>query len=93
MATALVSEVQGAVDILLRNGAQEVYLFGSRARGDAAPDSDIDLAIRGMPPEHFYRAVGEVCSAVAIPVDIVDLDESSPALDYLRENGDFLRVA
>lgn len=93
MTPALVSEMQKAVDILQRNGAREVYVFGSHARGDAAPDSDLDLAVRGMPPEHFYRAVGETCSALSIPVDIVDLDESSPALDYLKEHGDFLRVA
>ena len=87
------SEIDKAVAILLRNGAREVYLFGSHARGDAAPESDLDLAIRGMPPEHFYRAVGEICSALSIPADIVDLDESGPALDYLKEHGDFLRVA
>jgi len=93
MTSVLVPEVQQAVDILLRNGAREVYVFGSRARGDAAPGSDLDLAVRGMPPEHFFHAVGETCSALSIPVDIVDLDESSPALDYLKEHGDLLRVA
>lgn len=93
MALILDSEIQRAVDILLRNGASEVYVFGSRARGDAALGSDLDLAVRGMPPERFYRAVGEACCALSIPVDIVDLDDSSPALDYLKEHGDFLRVA
>ncbi len=87
------SEIDKAVAILLRNGAREVYLFGSHARGDASPESDLDLAIRGMPPEHFYRAVGEICSTLSVPADIVDLDDSSPSLDYLREHGDFLRVA
>ncbi len=93
MTSALFPEIQRAVDILLNNGAREVYVFGSHARGDATPDSDLDLAVRGMPPEHFFRAVGETCSALSIPVDIVDLDESSPALDFLKEHGDLLRVA
>jgi predicted nucleotidyltransferase len=93
MTSELLSEIQHAVNILLHNGAHEVYVFGSHARGDATPGSDLDLAVRGMPPEHFFRAVGEACSALSIPVDIVDLDESSPALDYLKEHGDFLRVA
>ncbi len=87
------SEIEKAVGILLRNGAREVYLFGSHARNEAAPGSDLDLAVRGMPPEYFYRAVGEVCSALSVPADIVDLDESSPTLDYLKKHGDFLRVA
>ena len=93
MTSALASEIQRAVDILQHNGAREVYVFGSHARGDARPGSDLDLAVRGVPPERFYRAVGELCSALSISVDVVDLDESSPTLDYLKEHGDFLRVA
>jgi predicted nucleotidyltransferase len=93
MTSAMFSEIQRAVDVLLSNGAREVYVFGSHARGEAVPGSDLDLPVRGMPPEHFFRAVGETCSVLSIPVDIVDLDESSPALDYLKEHGDFLRVA
>jgi predicted nucleotidyltransferase len=29
---------------------REVWLFGSRAKGTAEPDSDVDIAIRLMPP-------------------------------------------
>ncbi len=87
------SKVDEAVAILLKHGAREVYLFGSYARGEAVPESDLDLAIRGMPPEHFFRAVGDLCAMLPFRVDVVDLDESSPALDYLKEHGDLMRVA
>jgi predicted nucleotidyltransferase len=30
---------------------QEIWLFGSRARGDAREDSDVDLALALMPPD------------------------------------------
>ena len=93
MSPVLSADMKKAIEILSRNGATEVYLFGSHARGDATPSSDVDFAVRGMPPEHFYRAVGEACSAVSVPVDIVDLDETGPALDCLKQHGDFLRVA
>lgn len=33
-------------------GAKKLILFGSRARGDHHPRSDIDLAIYGMPAEN-----------------------------------------
>jgi predicted nucleotidyltransferase len=32
------------------NSVQEVWLFGSRAKGTSRPDSDIDLGIYLMPP-------------------------------------------
>ena len=45
-----------------RYGATKIVLFGSRARGDNHPRSDIDLAIYGMPERQqasFYFAVEE----------------------------------
>lgn len=35
-----------------RYGAKKLVLFGSRARGDNTPRSDIDLAVYGMPEEN-----------------------------------------
>lgn len=41
-----ISEIQNIVaPIAQRHGVQRVYLFGSYARGDATPSSDIDLCI------------------------------------------------
>lgn len=36
-------------ELAAQYGAQKLVLFGSRARGDHRPSSDIDLAIYGMP--------------------------------------------
>lgn len=38
-----------------RHGAAKLVLFGSRARGDHRPVSDIDLAVYGMPKENQAR--------------------------------------
>ena len=35
-----------------RFGAKRLVLFGSRARGDNRPNSDMDLAVYGMPPDN-----------------------------------------
>ena len=35
-----------------RFGAKRLVLFGSRARGDNRPNSDIDLAVYGMPEDN-----------------------------------------
>lgn len=38
-----------------KNGAQRLVLFGSRARGDHRYNSDIDLAVYGMPQANRAR--------------------------------------
>lgn len=44
------------------NCVREIWLFGSRARGDSRPDSDIDLAILLMPPSGKTNwAYGDYC--------------------------------
>jgi len=53
---------------------EQIILFGSRARGDFRPDSDVDLLIvkdniesTGAEAARIYRALAEI----SVPVDIV----------------------
>lgn len=80
-----ISEIQDVVAALAeRYGAQRVYLFGSYARGDNTPDSDIDLridkgAIRGV---QIGGLLTDLEEALGVPVDLIptgSLDD-----DFLR---------
>lgn len=53
----------------------EVVLFGSLATGQFELDSDIDLAVKGLPEEHYLKAYG-IAESIADPikVDIVQLE-------------------
>lgn len=66
-----------------RYGATKIVLFGSRARGDNHPRSDIDLAIYGMPERQqasFYFAVEEELQTL-LKFDLVHITQHiSPAL-------------
>ena len=62
---------------------ERIYLFGSRARGDAQPRSDIDLAISC--PMADARVWASICEAVddadtLLRIDVVRLEEASPEL-------------
>ncbi len=76
--------VQRLIAILDRRfEVDTAWLFGSRARGQAREDSDIDLAVlfRGTPTlEELLEARAEAELEIGTPVDLVDLDRASPIL-------------
>lgn len=73
-------------------GACEVYMFGSAAAGTMRENSDIDLAVAGLPPEKFFQAMGKAGDILQRPLDLVDLDESTPFTRYLKQEGELVRV-
>jgi len=54
-------------------------LFGSTARGEAGPGSDVDVAVRGLTGHAVDRLglAADLSAAVRREVDVVDLDEAS----------------
>ncbi len=92
MAEEIERLMQKAVAELKAAGAHEVYLFGSAAKGTLREDSDLDLAVSGLPPEVFFRALARATSLLRRPVDLVDLDEESPFTRYLKSEGELRRV-
>jgi predicted nucleotidyltransferase len=84
--------VRRAADVLLEEGAREVYVFGSHARGEARVDSDVDLAVSGLPPERFFRALSRASDAAGRPIDLIDLDEPTPMTRHLRHSAELRRV-
>ena len=95
MATASIDEkaVIAAADLLRGLGATQVFIFGSAARGELRPDSDVDLAVTGLPPQVYFSAVSKASDLLGRPVDLVDLDDSTPLVRYLLGSGDLVHVA
>ena len=82
-----------AASMLLRLGATEVFVFGSATRDALRPDSDIDMAVRGLPPSVYFSAISKVADLLGRPVDLVDLDDPTPIVRYLLGSGGLVRVA
>ncbi len=54
---------------------ESVYLFGSLVWSNVhAPETDIDLAVSGLPSERYLEAVGYLERESTFPVDLVDLN-------------------
>jgi len=83
MADRYVEQVKDIVLGALAPYAASVWLFGSRARGDATPASDVDVAVdphEALPPA-LLSELDEALEESSVPyfVDLVDLgraDES-----------------
>ena len=71
---------------LRRRGVSHAGVFGSVARGDAGPDSDIDVLVRLDPETAFSlwdyvaikRRVARMLGARQGRIDVIDLDGMSP---------------
>jgi len=91
-----VGSLDDAIRDALRSvaGIALVAVFGSRARGDERPDSDLDVAILPSEPatRPRWRLLGEVASALVHlsggRVDVVFLDEAPELLrQRIMEHG------
>ncbi len=70
-----------ATSVLRQKGARRVWLFGSLSRGGYPHgNSDVDLAVEGLPAENLMRTLLELEDALGAPVDLVRLEEASDSL-------------
>ena len=64
-----------------RNRIERVWLFGSRARARARPDSDVDLLVKAKPGASLFDLAGFLADAqdiLGLRVDLADLDALKP---------------
>jgi len=92
MNDTVANSIEQLVVVLKKSGAKTVYLFGSAAKGTMRNDSDIDLAVSGLPPENFFKALSVASNLLDRPVHLIDLDEVTPFTRYLIEEGELQRV-
>jgi uncharacterized protein len=82
-----------AANLFLRMGATKVFVFGSAAKGALRPDSDVDMAVTGLPPKVYFSAISKASGLLGRPVDLVDLDDPTPLVRHLVGSGALVRVA
>ncbi len=89
-AAAALDEARRAARILAdRYDVNRVILFGSLAwPRPFRRESDIDLAVEGLAPEHFFRADAELAREIPFPIDLKLLSDCPPALlDRIEREG------
>ena len=82
-ASLLRGKLGAAADLLRAAGARRLWLFGSLASGVPRPESDIDLAVSGMPSAGYFETLARLMALFGTRVDLVRI-ETAP--DSLREH-------
>lgn len=73
------------VELADKYKVSQILLFGSALFKDDF--SDIDLAVKGIKPELFFKFYGELIFAVSKPVDLIDLDIENPFVKLVQQEG------
>jgi predicted nucleotidyltransferase len=69
------------LEIARRHGARDVRVFGSVARGDAGPASDLDVLVRfdaGRSLMDHAALSADLADLLGVAVDVVDADGMRP---------------
>jgi len=77
------------IRILKKHGAKKISIFGSYVRGEATPESDLDIIVEFELPKGLIRFVGieiELSESLGIKVDLLTEKSISPYLiDIIRK--------
>ncbi len=78
------AHLRSLVPVLARElralGASRVWVFGSLVWGGLHPESDLDLAVLGLPPGRLIEAYDLLWQRAGGPVDLVALETCAPEL-------------
>jgi predicted nucleotidyltransferase len=85
--------VLSAAKLLRSMGASQVFVFGSLVKGELRPDSDIDIAVSGLPANVYFSAASKASDILGRPVDLLDLDDDTPLVRHLLGSGELVRVS
>lgn len=91
MTPDLKATLDSAVGHLKAAGAAEIYVFGSAVCDSSPAPQDLDLAVSGLPSGQFFHLQG-ILLCLDHPIDLVNLDHSTPFTRHLRDAHELIRV-
>jgi predicted nucleotidyltransferase len=86
------ADIDRAVEILKAGKCDQIFLFGSLVSEHFDSNSDIDLAIRGCPLEEFFNLLGQLLVTLDHGVDLVSLDSHDAFAQFLKQEGELIRI-
>jgi predicted nucleotidyltransferase len=85
-------DIEKATYLLKNAGSRSVYLFGSMVTGKIRENSDIDIGIKGLPPEDFFKVYAKLYMGFENEIDLVDFDDNNEMFSLLERLGEVVEV-
>jgi predicted nucleotidyltransferase len=85
-------DIDIATNFLKNEGCQSIYLFGSLITGKIHQNSDIDIGIKGLPPEKFIRVYAKLDKNLSNNLDLVDFDENEEFYNLLNSLKEIVEI-
>jgi AbrB family looped-hinge helix DNA binding protein len=85
-------DINKAIKILKNEGCKNVYLFGSLVTGKTHDRSDIDIGIKGLPPEMFLKVYSDLSNTLDNKFDLVDFDFNCDFFSLLERLNEVVEI-
>lgn len=86
-------DIKKAIKILKENNSKEIFIFGSIVNGNYNEYSDIDIAVRGLSQDKFYKVASILLFELENEFDLIDLDDKQNRFSQmLLKIGGLLKV-
>lgn len=86
-------DIKKAIKILKENNSKKIFIFGSLVNGNYNENSDIDIAVRGLSQDKFYKVASILLFELEKEFDLIDLDdEQNRFSQILLKIGGLLKV-
>ena len=85
-------DIQKATQLLKNEGCETVYLFGSMVTGKIYTNSDIDIGIKGLPPENFFKTYSKLYMGFDNEINLVDFDYDGQLFSLLEKLDEVVEI-
>ena len=86
------NDIDKATSLLKNEGCKSVYLFGSMVTGKIHNNSDIDIGIKGLPPEKFFKVYSKLYMNLDNEIHLADFDYDKQFFSLLERLGEVAEI-